>query len=200
MARTAWVERWTLDGWPVWDDGGTDLRQLDRFACRWEDEDRGRVGYGPACLPLDAALGWAGAAGDRTVVAAVDGRWDPHGDVRMPWLDEGWSVCWDHVPAQEWAVTVRLSLGPADFADVLDRRDDPFGDPVAAVLHVDPDEAACAVVAVVGVRAPTLELAADVGAHHLRRVLCEPGGLRGDLGELLAACVEAVRPVRPQRA
>lgn len=182
----------------MWDDGGTDLRQLDRFACRWEDD--GRVGFGPACLPLEPALRWATEHADRTVVAAVDGRWDPHGEVKMPWHDEGWSFAWDHLPSLEWAVTVRVSLGLRDFADAASRREDPGDDPVATVAHVEADEAAAAVTGLVCVEAPTLALAADVGAHHLRRVLTGEDELRDELGELLAARVEAVRPARSQRA
>lgn len=192
------MERWTLDGWPVWDDGDADLRQLDRFGCRWEDDDH--VGFGPCCVPLDAALAWAASVGDRTVMASVDGRWNPDGDVRMGGVDEGWAVAWDHVPASEWLVTVRVSLGTRAFLGVAGRREDRCEDPVARVVSVEADHLGASVRGTVAVVAPTEALAADLGAHQLRRVLTEPDGLRDELGDHLAPRVEAVRPTRSQRA
>ena len=203
VARTAWIERWTLDGWPVWDeDGAADLRQLDRFGCRWEQDGPAghRTRFGPSCVPLADALAWAAEHAGRTLVAGVDGVYATDGTVPIGLHDEGWSVAWDLLPSRAWCADVRMSLGLRDYEVGVGRLDHDLGDAVAWLERVDRDDEAGHVHATVLAKAPTAPLAGDLAAHHLRRVLTDgPDGLADELGDGLAVRVVRVSLAHSER-
>jgi hypothetical protein len=204
--RVGWIHQLSIEreDWePVehFHSADTVDRWFDRFHCHWQELTGGflRVRYGPACVELAEAIAWCERHSERAFIDVFGERWSTgaprEGFGTMPSMAERLAreaERWGEHANNEWAVEVRLSLGPRDYDDAAPI----FAESLRALVAVDRctlDWVGARLSAHVRVWAPTLELAREIACHTARQAASDlPGGLRDETGEVFDARVNRV--------